>query len=176
MLVRKATPQDRAALLRIHQLAFGQNEESVLVENLLADPSAQPVLSLVADQDGTLVGHALFTRLSLLAPNEPPSASILAPLAVAPTAQRAGVGHSLIEAGCKQLAASGVRLLFVLGDPLYYLKQGFTPALPHGLRAPYTIEPEAAWMVRALGDYSLSHTHAQARCADALAPERYWRE
>jgi len=176
MLVRKATPDDRAALLGVHQLAFGQDEESELVESLLADPSAQPVLSLVADHGGTLVGHALFTRLSLLGPEQPPAASILAPLAVVPTAQRSGVGRSLIEAGCEQLAERGVQLLFVLGDPRYYTKQGFTPALPHGLLAPYTIEPQAAWMVRALGGHSLGNTRAQVRCADALAREKYWRE
>lgn len=176
MLVREATPEDTPAILQIHRLAFGQDEESLLVESLLADPSAQPALSLVAESDSTLIGHALFTKLDLLGPQQAPIASILAPLAVAPAAQRSGVGRSLIEKGCELLAASGVSMLFVLGDPRYYGKHGFTPALPHGLRAPYTIEPEGAWMVRALGSYALGATQAEVRCADALAPEKYWRE
>jgi putative acetyltransferase len=176
VLFREATSEDRAATLEVHRLAFGQDEESLLVESLLADPSAQPVLSLVAEQEGTVMGHALFTRLSLLGPEKPPAASILAPLAVVPAAQRSGVGRGLIEKGCELLAERGGRLLFVLGDPRYYTKHGFEPAFPHGLRAPYTIEPEAAWMVRALGNHALGNTHAQVRCADALAPEKYWRE
>lgn len=176
MLLREAATGDRTALLQVHRLAFGQDEESLLVESLLADPSAQPVLSLLAEQDGTLLGHVLFTRLDLLGPADPPAASILAPLGVVPGAQGSGVGRSLIERGCELLAERGVQLLFVLGDPRYYTKRGFTPALQYGLRAPYPIEPESAWMVRPLGDHVLGNTHAQVRCAASLAPEKYWRE
>jgi putative acetyltransferase len=176
MLVREAAAGDLTTLLQVHRLAFGQDEESVLVEGLLADPSAQPVLSLLAEQDGTLLGHVLFTRLGLLGPAEPPTASILAPLAVVPVAQRSGIGRSLIARGCELLAERGVQLLFVLGDPRYYTKRGFTPAIPCGLRAPYPIEPEAAWMVRPLGSHVLRNTHAQVVCAASLAPEKYWRE
>jgi len=176
MLFRQATSEDHSVLLQVHRLAFGQSEEADLVESLLADPTAQPVLSLVAEEEGTVVGHVLFTRLSLLGPETPPAASILAPLAVVPAAQRSGVGRGLIESGSELLASRGVRLLFVLGDPRYYTKHGFTPASPHGLQAPYVIEPDAAWMVRPLGNHTLGSTHGQVRCADALAPEKYWRE
>lgn len=176
MVLREATTADRTALLHVHRLAFGQDEESVLVESLLADPSAQPVISLLAEEQGGLLGHVLFTKVNLLGPEQPPAASILAPLAVVPSAQRSGVGRRLIERGCELLADRGVQLLFVLGDPRYYTKRGFTPALPHGLRAPYSIEPEAAWMVRALGNHTLRNTNAEVRCAAALAPEKYWRE
>jgi len=176
MVLREAASTDRAALLEVHKFAFGRDEESLLVSDLLADPSARPVLSLLAEEQGHLLGHVLFTSLSLLGPEQPPVASILAPLAVIPSAQRSGVGRSLIERGCELLAERGVQLLFVLGDPGYYTRRGFTPASAYGLRAPYVIEPEAAWMVRALGNHALRNTHAQVRCADALAPERYWRE
>jgi putative acetyltransferase len=67
-------------------------------------------------------------------------------------------------------------LLFVLGDPAYYTRSGFVPALPLGLRAPYDIEPEAAWMVRDLASGAPAKLPAAVRCADALAPEQYWRE
>ena len=176
MLIREAKSQNLPALLEVHRLAFGQAEESLLVESLLADPSAQPLLSLVATQEGKVVGHALCTKLRLLGPKQPPTASILAPLAVSPGAQRSGVGRGLIERVCELLAERQVHLLFVLGDPGYYTKCGFAPAYPHGLRAPYNIEPEAAWMVRALGSHELGDYCAQVSCADALAPEKYWRE
>jgi len=176
MLLREATPSDRTAVLQVHKLAFGQDEESLLVDSLLADPSAQPALSLLAEEQGRVVGHVLFTSVKLLGPKHPPGASILAPLAVDPSAQRSGVGRSLIERGCELLAQRRVQLLFVLGDPNYYTKRGFTAALPHGLQAPYEIAPEAAWMVRALGDEVLGSIQAKVRCADTLAPEKYWRE
>lgn len=176
MLLREATPADSHEIRQVHQLAFGREDERELVDKLLADPSAQPALSLVAEQDGRTIGHVLFTSVTLLGPENPPAASILAPLAVVPVAQRSGVGRSLIETGCRLLALRGVQLLFVLGDPGYYTGRGFVPALPSGLRAPYDIEPEAAWMVRDLANRVPATLHAQVRCADALAPEQYWRE
>jgi predicted N-acetyltransferase YhbS len=176
MRIREASHEHKAAILDVHKLAFGQDEEALLVEALLSDPSAQPVLSLVAEDDEAIVGHVLFTRVALVGPTEPLAAAILAPLAVVPSAQRSGVGRALIEAGCAALAGRGVQLLFVLGDPNYYNQHGFTAALPHGLRAPYEIHPEAAWMVRALTAPAIETMHATVRCADALAPEKYWRE
>jgi len=55
MLIREATSQDKAALLLVQKLAFGQDEEAILVEALLSDPSAQPVLSLLAEDNETVV-------------------------------------------------------------------------------------------------------------------------
>lgn len=176
MLLREAVPADRGAILQVHALAFGRDDERVLVDALLSDPSAQPVLSLLAEDRGALVGHAVFTNVELVGPGDPTAASILAPLAVVPSAQREGVGRQLIEKGCEVLAHRGVRLLFVLGDPTYYNQRGFMAALPYGLQAPYEIQPEAAWMVRALGSHVLRRLRAQVRCADALTPEKYWRE
>jgi putative acetyltransferase len=176
MLIREASSEDKAALLDVHTLAFGQEEEALLVEALLSDPSAQPILSLLAEDNEAIVGHVLFTSVELVGPTEPMAAAILAPLAVVPSAQRLGVGRALIERGCEILASRGVRLLFVLGDPNYYNKRGFTAALTHGLQAPYEIEPEAAWMVRALTGLAIGSMQATVSCAEALAPEKYWRE
>lgn len=173
---RMAISADRAGILEVHQRAFGRDEERLLVESLLADPSAQPLLSVVAERQGALVGHALFTAAAVPGAIDSAGASILAPLAVLPSAQRSGVGRGLIEAGCRLLAERGVALVFVLGDPGYYARVGFVAAFPHGLKAPYPIEPAAAWQVRALGGHVLGTVRGVVRCADALAPEHYWRE
>jgi putative acetyltransferase len=176
MILREATLADRAAVLEVHALAFGQDEESLLVDALLSDPSAQPVLSLLAEDRGRVLGHVLFTNVKLVGLDTPPTASILAPLAVVPSAQGSGVGRQLIEQGCKLLAQRRVGLVFVLGDPNYYTKRGFTAALPHGLHAQYEIQPENAWMVRSLDGVALGSYQGRVNCADALAPEKYWRE
>jgi putative acetyltransferase len=176
MILREATLADKAAVLEVHALAFGQDEESLLVDALLADPSAQPVLSLLAEDHGSVVGHVLFTNVKLVGPDTPSTASILAPLAVVPSAQGSGFGRQLIEQGCRLLAQRGVGLVFVLGDPDYYTKRGFTAALPHELHAPYEIHPENAWMVRSIDGVALRGTQGMVSCADALAPEKYWRE
>jgi putative acetyltransferase len=102
--------------------------------------------------------------------------SILAPLAVVPAFQRRGVGRALIEHGARVLAESGVKLIFVLGDPAYYTRCGFGPATPHGLRAPYPIVPEEAWMVRSLVPGLLGKVEGTVACAASLARPEYWRE
>jgi putative acetyltransferase len=71
MLIREASSEDKAWLLHVHTLAFGQEEEALLVEALLSDPSAQPVLSLIAEDNEAIVGHALFTSVELVGPTEP---------------------------------------------------------------------------------------------------------
>jgi putative acetyltransferase len=172
----EATERDLVDVLQIHRHAFGQEDEALLVADLLQDPTAQPSLSLVAIEDDRKVGHVLYTALKLYGPVEDVACAILAPLAVEPAHQRHGIGRALIEHGCQILAERGVKLVFVLGDPDYYTRCNFVPAFPLGLKAPYPIEPEAAWMVRALHQGVLGTIRGTARCASSLAEEKYWRE
>ncbi len=175
MRIAKATDAGLDIVLRIEREAFGQDDEANLVAALHRDPTAQPVLSLLAYDDGHPIGHVLFTRVTL--DRRPDVAcSILAPLAVVPAFQRRGVGRALIEHGARLLAESGVKLLFVLGDPNYYTRCGFEPAIPYGLRAPYPIVPEEAWMVRALVPGLLGTVEGTVACASTLAPRKYWVE
>jgi putative acetyltransferase len=176
MQLREPSLDENPDVLHVHRLAFGRDDEAALVYSLLHDPSAQPVLSVVAELQGKVVGHALFTTVRVASVAAPVDGAILAPLAVLPSRQRAGIGRSLIEHGCGALAARNVPLVFVLGDPGYYTRSRFVPALPSGLRAPYAIEPEAAWMVRALIPDVLGSVRGTVRCARSLAAEQYWRE
>jgi putative acetyltransferase len=170
-----ATDADLDAVLRVEREAFSQDAEAQLVAALLCDPTAQPLLSLLAYNDDQPIGHVLFTRVTL--DRRPDvSCSILAPLAVVPAFQRRGVGRALIEHGARVLAESGVKLLFVLGDPSYYTGCGFGPAGPQGLRAPYPIVPEEAWMVRSLVPDLLGTVKGTVACASTLAPRKYWAE
>lgn len=176
MIIREARDDEITAVLDVNRSAFGREDEARLVSDLLRDPSAQPVLSLVAVDDGRLVGHVLFTAATLEGDGKSLRCALLAPLAVIPSHQRAGVGRMLIEEGCARLAQQGVKLVFVLGDPGYYTRHGFSPAIPQGLKAPYPIEPEAAWMVRSLVADGPDQTKATVSCATAIMAEHYWRE
>lgn len=102
--------------------------------------------------------------------------ALLAPLAVLPSHQHSGVGRALIEHGCELLSRRGVVLAFVLGDPRYNGRCGFGPAHCFGLKAPYPIEPQAAWMVRTSSPNVLGTIEGTVRCAASLAAEQYWRE
>jgi putative acetyltransferase len=105
-------------------------------------------------------------------------ASILAPLAVVPGAQRRGVGQALIRAGIEALKALDLGLVFVLGHIDYYPRAGFRPALPLGLRAPYDIDPAVAdaWMVRETRPGLLGAVRGTVRCADTFMHPELWRE
>lgn len=176
MNITEAASDDFDATLRIARAAFRRDDEAVLVAALLDDPSARPILSLLAWIDGRPVGHVLYTTLAIGGAGASCPAAILAPLAVLPEVQRRGVGQALIEDGASRLAAAGVRLLFVLGDPAYYTKSGFVPAVPFGLHPPYPVVPEQAWMVRPLVPGVLGTVGGRVSCATSLDRPEYWRE
>ena len=176
MRIVEARAIDADAVLSVERAAFAREDEAALVAALLKDPTAQPSLSLLALSENKAIGHVLFTHAVLAGASRDTPASILAPLAVDPEFQRQGVGRSLIEHGANLLAASGLQLLFVLGHPAYYTRRGFTPALPYGLRAPYPISPQEAWMVRPLSSNTLGSVTGIIACAESLSKPEYWRE
>ncbi len=157
-------------------MAFGSELEPQLVAELLEDPTAAPLLSLLAWEGARCVGHVLFTAAQVESDRGRVEASLLAPLAVIPEMQRRGVGVRLMRAGLEQLAGSGVELVFVLGHPTYYPRVGFRPALPLGFEPPHAIEPADmdAWMVLPLKVGALDAAPAKVRCAKALDAPVYW--
>lgn len=176
--IRETTGEDQSDILSVVRAAFGSDIEADLTRNLLADPTAQPSLSLLATEEARAVGHILFTHIDLVGPEEPPAASILAPLSVAPKFQGKGIGGRLILKGLELLRESGVSLVFVLGHPSYYPRHGFEPAGAFGLTAPYPIAEEhaGAWMVQALRPNIIGTCKGKVCCAEALQKPEYWQE
>lgn len=174
MDIRSSHDTDKPALRALHEQAFG-DEEGILVARLalalLSDPTAQPLLSLVVEEDGRLLGHVMFTALTL-DQQAAPQLRIMAPLAVAKARQRDGLGARLIEEGCRQLQAEGVECVMVLGDPAYYGRHGFSGA--HALRPPYELARPDAWMARPLVPDALSRWQGVVNAADALNARQLW--
>ena len=146
-----------------------------LLDELFPDPTAEPILSLLAEDGPRVLGHVLFTKV-VIQGAEPVAARILAPLAVLPSAQKQGVGRQLIEAGLSQLRDTGVELVFVLGDPAYYTRFGFQPAGIQGLVAPHPIPVEhaEAWMVQELYRGVLGRVMGEVACSEVLNRREYW--
>ena len=178
MYIREGSDADLNDILFVERAAFGQDEEAELVKNLLSDPSAKPLLSLLAFKSDRPVGHILFTTARLTKSQTTAAIAILAPLAVVPDAQKQGIGGKLIETGLQFLSKSGVDLVFVLGHPEYYPRHGFKPAGRLGFEAPYPIlEKNAdAWMVRATRPGIIGSVCGKVICADALNKPEYWLE
>lgn len=179
--IRKSTQVDLSDVLYVEKQAFGDDEGAEIVElvtKLLNDPSAMPLLSLLAVNNEQAIGHILFTKAHLSEAKESISAAILAPLAVIPSAQGKGVGGQLIKEGLRRLSDAGVQLVFVLGHPEYYPRHGFRPAGVLGFEATYPIlEKNAnAWMVQELCPGIIGSVKGKVVCADALNQPEYWCE
>ena len=178
--IRKASASDWQAISDVVTAAFeGEGPEiTKLIDGLLQDSSAYPLLSLVATIHDHVVGHILFTNTQIKHAQQTVSSAILAPLAVHPNHQNQGVGAQLIREGLKQLKTAGVELVFVLGHPDYYPKHGFSAAGIKGFEATYPISPENAdaWMVQELHSGALERVSGQVICADTLNDPKYWRE
>ena len=130
--IRPEQSADRARIHQIHAAAFPTTAEAALVDRLREVVPNR--LSLVAEIDGLVVGHILFTPVVLRQGSAEEVAVGLAPMAVDPEHQRRGIGSILVVAGLEACAARGDTLVFVDGHPEFYPRFGFKPAAPRGFR------------------------------------------
>jgi putative acetyltransferase len=137
--VRLEQPGDAARIRETNELAFGTPLEANLVDALRGSGD---FLSLVATIDGRVVGHILFTPVTIEPPVDCRIAG-LAPMAVRPEHQRSGVGSQLIRSGLEECRRSGYSAVVVLGHPEYYPKFGFVPAHTFGLTCEFPSPPDA---------------------------------
>jgi putative acetyltransferase len=136
VIVRPATTTDRDAVYRVHRLAFGREDEAQLVEALQA--GGYPRVSVVAEAEGEVVGHILFSELRIHTEGGVFPALSLAPLAVVPNHQRRGVGSALVRRGLELCREAGHGAVLVLGHPAYYPRFGFSAALAVPLTSPFS--------------------------------------
>jgi putative acetyltransferase len=124
--VRPEASGDVRAIYELQEAAFGRNDESLLIDRLRAEKGFEAPMSLVADEDGALIGHVLFTHLQLAAGNRSLRAAALGPVGVHPDHQRKGVADRLVRYGLEYLKKEGYEAAVVLGDPAYYGRFGFS--------------------------------------------------
>jgi putative acetyltransferase len=133
VLIRSEERDDIPAVRKIVEEAFLQPAEARLVDRLRADGDG--VISAVAVDEGQVVGHIMFSRM-----DAPFRALGLAPVAVRPSLQGSGIGSQLIRWGLAQARADKWQCVFVLGDPKFYGRFGFSVALASGFESPYAGE------------------------------------
>ena len=141
MVIRAEEPRDSRAIHAVEVAAFGQPAEAELVD-ALRRAGVAPLVSLVADDAGAIVGHALFSPVTL---DRHPATRLmgLGPMAVAPARQRSGIGSALVREGSAACARAGIAGLVVLGHPEYYPRFGFVPASRFGIGSEYDAPDEA---------------------------------
>lgn len=163
--IRLDTDADYQAVRTVNELAFERPAEADLVDALRVTGAA--VLSLVAEQEGNIVGHILFSPVSLSGPTAVKMAG-LAPMAVLPSCQRQGIGSALVREGLRRCKDAGFGAVVVLGHPQYYPRFGFVPAAQHGLRSEYDV-PDDVFMVVELRGGALTGTAGLVRYDKAFA-------
>jgi putative acetyltransferase len=131
-MIRHARPADRPAIEAVLTAAFGRPDEAALVTRLRADEDA--MFELVAEEDGEIVGHIVFSRLWA---DRFELYGALAPLAVRPDRQGQGLGSRLVRTGLENAREFGCFGVLVLGDPAYYSRFGFSAAAAQDVEAPY---------------------------------------
>jgi putative acetyltransferase len=150
---------DYAAIRQLHLHAFDGAGEADLVERLRCDGDA--VFSLVAIDNGVLHGHVMFSKMA-----SPALALGLGPVAVLAGSRRQGIAARLIKDGLSRATASGWRSVFVLGDPAYYGRFGFSAGQASGFASPYA-GPHL--MVLSLAGEALSAATGRLEYAPAFA-------
>jgi putative acetyltransferase len=131
-MIRYAKASDHAAITDVLTAAFGRPDEAQLVARLRADEDV--MFELVAEEDGEVCGHILFSRLWA---DRFELYGALAPLAVHPSRHRQGLGSKLVRSGVECAREFGCFGLLVLGDPAYYGRFGFSAAAAGEVVAPY---------------------------------------
>jgi len=158
MLIRPEQPSDLTQIRVINEAAFGRSDEADLIENLRAESVV--LLSLVAELDNQIVGHILFSRMTIETPEAAIPAVSLAPVAVLPTHQRRGIAAQLIHDGLTQLLGKSERIVIVLGHEHYYPRFGFSCEKAGNLTSPF---PPEAYMALELTPGALTGIRGSVR-------------
>ena len=169
--IRPERPDDHPAIHSVVTAAFGSTAEAELVRAIRRSRHYVAEMSLVAESDGAVVGHVMVSGATLRSDRGDASIVMLAPLAVAPDRQRAGVGSALVRAACAAAEDRGEPLVVLEGDPAYYGRFGFEPSYEHGIELPLPDwAPHEAGQVLRLNafDPSLTGTVAYPEAFDAL--------
>ena len=147
MLIRTEQVMDVPMVNAINRAAFDSATEADLVDVLRS--GAADVISLVAEEDGEIVGHIMFSPVQIIGAAANVRAMALAPMAVIPERQRAGIGSALVRAGLKECQRLRIDAVFVVGHPTFYPRFGFKPASSVGFVCEFEV-PDEAFMVTEL--------------------------
>lgn len=163
LIVRHELPSDLPAVRHVNEEAFGRPAEADLVDALRA--AGKAVVSLVAEDEGEVRGHVLFSEVTIEASGLPVNGVALAPVAVLPAYQRGGLGAALVRAGIEECRRLRYGLAVLVGHPGYYPRFGFRPARERGLVCEFDV-PDEAWMVLELREGALDGAGGRVRFAD----------
>jgi predicted N-acetyltransferase YhbS len=141
--IRKETPLDLEAIIRVNNYAFNKYEDCQQIEALRKNQEFKEDLSLVADDDKSIIGYILLLPTYITNDYRRHSTLLLASIAVLPERQKQGVGTALVKGAIRQGEKMGFGSILQLGCPDYYLRFGFKKASRWNIYAPIKAQDEA---------------------------------
>jgi putative acetyltransferase len=159
MLIRPEMDKDHDAVYAVNAAAFPTPAEAKLV-NALREQAA-PLVSLVAEDESGVVGHILFSPVTLSSRPDLPIMG-LAPMAVSPAQQNRGVGSALVRSGLEACRELGALAVVVLGHADYYPRFGFVPSSRFGIDSEYDV-PDEVFMALELQPGALAESAGRIR-------------
>lgn len=163
--IRDQVSGDASRVREINQAAFpGRGGAKAFYQ--IRESGRPDVISLVAEMDGAVAGHILFTPVNIENKAGDLKGMGLAELAVDPNFHRQGIGRALTDAGVERLKATGCPYVIVIGVPEYYPRLGFQRGSLHGLECQWEAIPDEAFMVLVLDGKALSRVSGVAAYTD----------
>jgi putative acetyltransferase len=145
MIIRLEQQSDIKDIRDINEKAFGQPQEANIIDNLRKN--CEELLSMVAIDKEKIVGHILFSPVTIEREHGVLKGMGLAPMAVLPDLQRQGIGSQLVNMGIEQLRNTKCPFIIVLGHPEYYPRFGFEPASRFGIKSQWEGIPDNVFMI-----------------------------
>ncbi len=142
--IRLEQPKDLDEIRSLNNKAFGQPEEGRIVEKLRK--SCIGILSLVAISNNKIVGHIMFSPVTIETQEGGIEGMGLAPMAVLPELQNQGIGSNLVKEGLRIIRNTSCPFVIVLGHEKYYPRFGFQRASKYGLKSQWEGIPDEAFM------------------------------
>jgi putative acetyltransferase len=147
VVIREQVPQDAAAVRQLLSSVFGDAGQVADLAEALATRVDRPSAALVAEAEGTVVGHVRLSAGWIDADPRLVEVLVLSPLGVEPAHQRRGIGQALCNAALEHARSLEIPAVFLEGDPRYYARLGWQRASAHGFIAPSTRIPDPGFQV-----------------------------
>ncbi len=138
-------------------------KEQDFVNHLRSGGNYIPELALVAEENGKLVGHIMFTRTYIVNGDTKYETLLVAPLSVVLDSRNKGIGSGLIKEGFKLAREMGYKSVVLVGDPAYYHRFGFRTAADFGIKPTHEI-PDENVMACELVPHALKEVNGTADC------------
>ncbi|MDG3441746.1 GNAT family N-acetyltransferase [Nitrospirillum amazonense] len=169
LTVRQEGPDDAAAIAAAVRRAYADvpysdHREHLMIARLRGSAAWIPALSLLAEEDGRVVGHILLTRAAIRGARGSTPTLALAPLSVVPEWRGRGVGGRLVRAAHQRARDLGYGSVVLVGIPDYYPRFGYRPMADHAIAVPFTV-PARNCMVLALTPDGLSGVEGMVQYA-----------